>query len=59
MSIRIKKSEVVVRSCSANKVFLKISQNSQENTCAVVKVAGLKVKRDSSTGVFQLISRKF
>ena len=26
-------SEAVVRSCSANKVFLEISQNSRENTC--------------------------
>ena len=28
--------EVVVRRCSVKKVFLKISQNSQENTCARV-----------------------
>ena len=41
------------------KVFLKISQNSQENTCARVSfyiVAGLTpatlLKRDSGTGVF-------
>ena len=27
-------SEAVTRSCSVKKVFLKISQNSQENTCA-------------------------
>ena len=27
-------SEAVVRTCSEEKVFLKISQNSQENTCA-------------------------
>ena len=27
-----KKSEAVVRRCSVKKVFLKISQNSQENT---------------------------
>ena len=27
-------SETVVRRCSVNKVFLEISQNSQENTCA-------------------------
>ena len=26
--------EAVVRRCSAKKVFLEISQNSQENTCA-------------------------
>ena len=28
--------EAVVRRCSVKKVFLKISQNSQENTCAKV-----------------------
>ena len=28
------KPEAVVQRCSAKKVFLKISQNSQENTCA-------------------------
>ena len=36
-----KELEAVVRRCSVNKVFLKISQNSQENTCA--KVSFLKV----------------
>ena len=29
-------SEAVVRRCSVKEVFLKISQNSQENTCARV-----------------------
>ena len=29
-------AEAVVRRCSVNKVFLEISQNSQENTCARV-----------------------
>ena len=29
-------SEAVVQSCSVKKLFLKISQNSQENTCARV-----------------------
>ena len=29
-------TEVVFRRCSVKKVFLKISQNSQENTCATV-----------------------
>ena len=50
--------------CSVKKVFLEISQNSLENTCARVsflikllnKVAGLACnfinKRDSCTGVF-------
>ena len=28
------RTEAVVRSCSVEKVFLEISQNSQENTCA-------------------------
>ena len=31
-----KEIEAVVRRCSLKKVFLKISQNSQENTCARV-----------------------
>ena len=31
---RNQKLEAVVRRCSAKKVFLEISQNSQENTCA-------------------------
>ena len=52
--------EAVVQRCSVKKVFLEISQNSQENTCARVsffnKVAGLRpatlLKRDSGTGVF-------
>ena len=38
--------EAVVQKCSVEKVFLQISQNSQENTCARVsffdKVAGLR-----------------
>ena len=42
--------EAVVRRCFVKKVFLKILQNSQENTCA----SGLQMyqKRDSDTGVF-------
>ena len=52
--------EAVVQRCSVKKVFLEISQNSQENTCARVsffnKVADLRpatlLKRDSGTGVF-------
>ena len=39
-------SEAVVRRCSVKKVFLEISQNSQENTCARAsffnKVAGAR-----------------
>ena len=30
----VKLSEAVVQKCSVKKVFLEISQNSQENTCA-------------------------
>ena len=41
--------EAVAQSCSVKKVFLRISQNSQENTCA----------RLSGTGVFLWILRKF
>ena len=33
---RVNNLEAVVRSCSVKKVFLEISQNSQENTCARV-----------------------
>ena len=36
MVIIIVKQEVVVEGCSVKKVFLKISQNSQENTSARV-----------------------
>ena len=30
----VQRKEAVVQSCSVKKVFLEISQNSQENTCA-------------------------
>ena len=58
-----KPSEVVVRRCSTEKVVLKISQNSQENTC--VRLSFLQPpacnfkKRDSGTGVYLWILRKF
>ena len=42
-------TEAVVRRCSIKKVFLEISLNSQENTCARVSFL---IKRDSGTGVF-------
>ena len=56
----VKLSEAVVQRCSFKKVFLEISQNSQENTCVRVssliklKALGLQLylKRDSETGVF-------
>ena len=60
-------SEAVARTCSVKKVFLKISQNSEENTCTRVsfliklKASGLQLykKRDSSTGFFLRILRIF
>ena len=50
----------VVQRCSAKKVFLEISHNPQENTCARVtffnKVAGFRpanfLQKDTGTGVF-------
>ena len=55
------------RRSSIKKMFLKISQYSQENTCARVsfslklQASGLKLylKRDSSTGVFLWIFQNF
>ena len=57
----------VVRRCSVKKMFLKISQNSQENTCArasfsiKLQASGLQLhlKRDSGTVIFLLILRNF
>ena len=52
-------TEAVVRRSSLKMVFLEISQNSRENTCArdsfLLKALGqqLHSKRVSSTGVFQ------
>ena len=53
-------SKAVAQRCSVKKVFLEISQNSQENTCArasfLIKLQTsalqLYLKRDSGTGVF-------
>ena len=39
-------SEAAVQRCSVKKVFLEISQNSQENTCVIF------LSRDSSTVIF-------
>ena len=58
--LSILSTEAATRAVLWKKVFLEISQNSQENTCARVsffnKVAGLCLqlnkKRDSGTGVF-------
>ena len=52
--------EAVPRRCSVKKVFLEISENSRENTCARVSFSiklqaiGLQLyeKRNSGTGVF-------
>ena len=60
-------SEAVSRRCSVEKVFLKISQILQENTCARVSFSiklqssGLPLyqKRDSGTGVFLCILLNF
>ena len=53
------KTEAAVQKCSVKKVFLEISQNSQENTCArvsfLIKLQAcvqLYSKEDSGTGVF-------
>ena len=59
--------EAVVQRCSVKEVFLEISQNSQENTCArasfliKLKAWGLQLyyKRDPGTGVFLQILQNF
>ena len=45
----IKTLEAVAQRCFVKKVFLEISQNLQENTCARVSFL---IKKDSGTGVF-------
>ena len=51
--------KAAVRRCSSEKVFLKISQYSQENTCVGVSFLIKLLKRDSNTGVFLRILRTF
>ena len=59
--------EAVIRGVLLKKVFLEISQNSQENSCARVsfliklQALGLQLylKRDSGTGVFLSVFAKF
>ena len=59
--------EAVAQKCSVKKVFLEISQNSQENTCAWVSflikllASALQfyLKRDSGTVVFLWILQNF
>ena len=43
--------EAVIQRYSVKKLFLKVSQNSQENTCARVSFLTL-LKKDSGTGLF-------
>ena len=43
-------SEAIVQKCSVNKIFLEISQNSQENTCN--RVSFLIKLQASGTGIF-------
>ena len=49
-------SEAVVQRCSAKKVFLEISQNSQENTCArvsfLIKLQANFIKKEALAKVF-------
>ena len=53
-------SEAVIRRCSAKKVFLKISQVSQENTCfGVLFRTATVLKKYSNIGVFPVKSGKF
>ena len=54
-------SKAVSRTCSVKKVFFKISQYSQENTCLGVSfnTVAVMIKRDSSIGVFLWILPNF
>ena len=45
----LKNTKAVVRGCSVKKVFLEISQNSQENTCASVSFL---MKKETLAQVF-------
>ena len=63
--IIVRNLEAVVQRCSIKKVFLKISQNLQDNTSArdsfLIKLQawGFIKKRDSGTGVFLSILSNF
>ena len=48
----LEKSEVIVQRCSTKKVFLEVSKNSQENTCARVSFLCNFIKKESLTQVF-------
>ena len=61
-----KRTEAVAQSCSLKKVFLEISQNLQENTCArasfLMKLqveANNFIKKEIDTDVFLWILRNF
>ena len=50
-------AEAIVRRCFLKKVFLRISQNLQENTCLespfkMLQRPGTLLKRDSNIGIF-------
>ena len=51
LNVILRMLEAVARRCSVKKVFLEISQNSQENTCARISLISYQ-KGDSGTGVF-------
>ena len=54
--------EAVVQMCPVKKVFLEISQNSQENTCASLfsnKVAGLACNLIKKEALAQVFSNEF
>ena len=65
LDINIDEPEAVAQRCSVKKVFLKISQNSQENTCArpcfLIKLpqACNYIKNETGTGVFLRILQNF
>ena len=50
--VEVRNKEVVARRCSVKRVFLKISQSSQENTCARVSFLIKLQTRDPGAGVF-------
>ena len=61
------RTELVARRCFVKKVFLEISQYSQENTCSRVsfllklqpRACNSLLKKDSGTGVFRWFLRNF
>ena len=56
MLVKLVVSEGVVRGCSIKKVFLEISQNSQENTCARVSfLLKLFIKKETLPQVFSCV----